>query len=171
MHTLITGTTGSGKTTLCIKLSQIYALKGIESIILDPFKNPDFEGDIYNDKAEFLEAVFTSASKSIFVDEGGQTIGRDMDMIRIATQGRHYGHTCNFICHRYSDVSKTLRAMCSNLFIFCGGRGDVKILKDEFVHIDNEYIEQIPYLKRGECLLIPRFGRIKKINTFDLKIF
>lgn len=134
-HTLILGITESGKTTLAVKLAQNYKKRGINVLVLEPFKSQKWNADFITDNAnEFLDVVFTNKSCAIFIDESGDMIGRYNEaMNKLATVSRHYGHNSHFICQRATMINPTIRSQCSNIFLFKQSLDDAKILSKEYV--------------------------------------
>ena len=113
-----------------------------------------------------MNAVWGSRNCAIFVDEGGQTIGKyDTIMEQLATRGRHWGHKCFFITQRSKQLSPTLRAQCSELVIFKQSLADTKDLANEYVE---PAINEAYKLSKGEFLYIRDEQPTIKLNVFDL---
>ena len=118
------------------------------------------------DQGKFLEAVWNSRQCAIFVDEGGQMIGKyDTIMEELATRGRHWGHKCYFISQRSKQLSTTLRAQCSELAIFKQSLRDTKDLADEYVE---PMINEAHSLSKGEFIYVRDELPPIKLNVFDL---
>ena len=135
--------------------------------MLDPFLDPEWNADfITTDSAAFLEAVWSSRQCAIFVDEGGQMIGKyDTVMEELATRGRHWGHKCFFISQRSKQLSTTLRAQCSELAIFKQSLRDTKDLADEYVE---PMINEAHLLNKGQFIYVRDELPPIKLNVFEL---
>lgn len=152
-HALILGQTLSGKTSLAKKLAQSYRAQGIKVIVLDPLNDAEWQADHKTgDVDEFLNVFWDSERCAVFIDEAGDSVGRfDDAMIKTATRGRHFGHRCHYISQRGAQLAFTVRAQCTELFLFNTSFDDCKI------HA-NEWSE--PTLKKGNEL--PQFHYIYK---------
>jgi hypothetical protein len=157
----------SGKTTFAKKKAWSLQKQGYSSIVLDPFLDPEWKADfITSDADSFLEAVWNSRQCAIFVDEGGQTIGKyNTVMEQLATRGRHWGHKCYFISQRGKQLSTTLRAQCSELAIFKQSLRDTKDLADEYVE---PMINEAHSLEKGEFIYVRDSQPTIKLNVFEL---
>lgn len=165
MHVLCVGMTGSGKTTLGKQLLKAYKSKGINSIVLDPLCDPDWQADFQTDNSDdFLDAMYKSRQCALFVDESGAAIGRYAGpMAVVATQSRHFGHKAHFFTQRGAQLDRTVRDQCSILFVFRVGKMDAKILSEEFGYSE---LMQANELRPGECFKVTRFSAPVKINVF-----
>lgn len=164
-HVLIVGQTESGKTTLAKRLCREYQQHGIKTAVLDILNDPEWHADYQTaDQEEFLATVKQSRSLAVFVDEGGETIGRyESELKWLATRGRHFGHNCHFISQRASDISKTVRDQCSRLFCFQVSLTDAKTLSDDWAR---EELRQANTLAQGEFFDCPRFGPVRRLSLF-----
>lgn len=166
-HTLILGITETGKTTLAYRLANTYKQKGTEVLVLDPLLSSRWAADFITDDAEkFLRIVFAKRKCALFVDEAGDMLDKyDSTMNKLATFSRHYGHNAHFICQRAIMVSPTIRAQCTNLFLFKQHRQDAEILARDFVSDD---LLQATKLLKGEFLSkIGVDGIINRSKLFD----
>lgn len=137
MHTLVVGRTNSGKTWICKKLAAKFKKQGYKILVLDPMGSGWDCDFITADPKAFLNMVWKSENCILFVDEGGQTIGRfNAEMDRLATQSRHFGHKCFFITQRPKQLSTNVREQCSELITFKQSLSTTKDLADEFVNED-----------------------------------
>lgn len=157
----------SGKTTLALKKAKQAKADGCGILVLDPLLNPAWGADFITYKGDvFLDGVFKSQSCAVFVDESGEAIGRYNDaMNTLATRGRQWGHKCHFICQRAQQISKTMRAQCTEAFIFNICREDAKELAQEF---NDDMIKDAYLLKQGEFLWVRRFKPTLKYNVFEM---
>jgi hypothetical protein len=164
-HMLSVGMTESGKTTLNKDLSQAYRTRGIETIVLDPLLDERWAASfITNDPDKFLQVFWSSESCAIFVDEGGDTVGKyDIAMQRIVTSGRHLGHNVHIISQRGAQLSKTVRDQCRYLALFCSSKDDCKLYSREFNKDELLLGNQLP---QGEFYFCGRFSGLSRGNVF-----
>lgn len=159
-HTLIIGTTESGKTRLAQVLEREYAQRGTASLVLDPLRDPRWTGHRFTDADEFNEVVRKSTRCAVFVDESGEVMGRYDDTLTwLATRARHYGHNSHFITQRPAQLNKTVRDMCSHVIMFRISRGDAKLLAEEFVNDDLLGASQLAKL---HFIWVARFGATRR---------
>lgn len=131
--------------------------------MLDPEWQADF---ITGDQQLFLDAVWNNTNCAIFVDEGGETIGRyNKLMEQLATKSRHWGHKCFFITQRAKQISTNIRTQCSELVIFKQSLNDTKDLADEFVE---PMINEAHTLADGEFIYVRKGHPALKLNVFQL---
>jgi len=152
-HALILGQTLSGKTTLAKKLAANYQARGIKVIVLDPMNDAEWPNDFKTrDPDEFLAVLWDSEGCAFFIDEAGKSVGRFDDMmIETATEGRHFGHRGHYISQRGAQIAFTVRAQCTELFLFNTNLDDCKIHSKEWGE---------PLLLQGNVL--PQFHYIYK---------
>lgn len=164
--------TESGKTTLAKREAKAIREAGFEVIILDPMQDPSWSGDykvrpelVFADKDAFIDRVFTAKSCYIYVDEAGSAIGKyDKIMDKLATQGRHFGHSCTFITQYYKDLSKTIRSQCSVLTCFTLPLDDGKELAKDF---NQPGLKEVNNLKQFEYLRCGRYTELKRCCLFS----
>jgi len=164
-HVLITGTTGSGKTTLAKQLVADYRQRGVKSIVLDPMADPEWNADfITRDPEEFLHIVKNSFGCLGFIDEGGENAGiynREMHMT--ATRGRHYGHSFNYLCQRPNQIAPTIRSCCEAVCAFRLHHDDALAISRDFTQ---EGLRAATSLQRGEYLYATNFQSPTKWRVF-----
>ena len=150
-HTLVLGITGTGKTLLSQRMARAYKAKGIPVLVLDPFQSANWQADYITDiPDEFMNTVFNRTSCAVFIDEGGDMIGRwGGVMNQLATRSRHYGHNVHFICQRAKMIDISVRTQCVHLFLFKQSLYDSKELGNDFV---SDELLQASDLKAGEFL-------------------
>lgn len=119
MHMLIAGTTGSGKTVLANRMAQSFIADRRAVMVYDPIL-ANWNADAITDKeTDFLWWFKKSKNCIAIIDEAGQVVGQNNEpMIRCATQGRHFGHSCIFITQRPKQLSPTVRHNCGALALF-----------------------------------------------------
>ena len=164
-HSLITGMTESGKTILAKRLAAQYSAKGIRVLVFDPLNDPAWVADFQSwNIEEFLAEYWSSRKCAVFFDESG-TISRehDLELIKTATKGRHWGHANHYISQRGAMVPKTLRDQCSNLFIFAQSMDDAKTYAREY---NSPEINGVSSFKEGEYFHTTRFKSATKGSLF-----
>lgn len=147
-HSVIVGTTRSGKTTLALNIAEESKARGWPIIVFDPMLDPRFSfADVHtSDKDEFLRAFFNSRSCRVFIDECVEVASNsDKDIITTATRGRHYGHQCFYISQRFTSIARNIRSQCSQVFAFKQHSSDADLIVKEYAS---------PELKG--CAMLPR---------------
>lgn len=166
-HVLISGTTTSGKTALAKQLSAAYKARGIESIVLDPLNDPGWTCAFQTrDPEEFLRVAKDSEQCALFVDEGGQSIGRWSGHLQwLGTMARHWGHRSHFLCQRPTQIDRNIRDQCIRLFLFSVSEYDAKTISDDFGWRELRNANELAKLEYYAC---GRFEKPeKRILTFD----
>jgi GTPase SAR1 family protein len=160
-HVLIVGTTESGKTTLARNLSTHYWDNNYGVLVLDPLGDPRWSADfITDDQEEFLDVFWRSRRCVAFMDEGGESVGRyDLAMQQTATRGRHWGHSCHYVCQDPTQLAPIVRAQCSHLFAFALSSRQSKIMAEEF---NEPLLETCTRLRQGEYIHAQRFGKTSR---------
>lgn len=155
MHTLITGTTGSGKSALAKMLCKSFLARGKHVVILDPMRSQDWGQQNTHKQADtFLLEVKSRQSCFLFIDEAGSMIGRyNPEMDWCATTGRHFGHKSFFICHGVTQLSPVLRSQCSTCYLFSNDQKSMEKMAEEF---NQPSIEKLK-LKQFEFVILSRF--------------
>ena len=155
MHNIIHGQTRSGKTSLCKELARKYKAQGIGVIVLDPVMDGDWECDFKTDNWDlFLEVYWKSESCMAFFDEAYKyCFHKNEPAVETATMGRHRGHINHYIAHRANLIDTTIRAQCSELFLFRSGAKDCKLLNEEW---NDPLIQEAPDFPNGTFLHIRR---------------
>jgi hypothetical protein len=120
-HAFINGGTMSGKTYLAQALAKEYQRSGYGVIVLDPMDDPSWNADRqFRTMPEFLKCANQATNCVLFVDEVGQTIGRNPppEVEWLATRARHWGHRVFFIGQDPVQVKPIIRDQCGELFLF-----------------------------------------------------
>lgn len=149
-------------------LCRQFTESGRQTLVLDILKSPwpcNFQTD---DRDLFLDVFWASTDLAVFVDEGGETVGRYEDeMMKTATRGRHNGHQCFYMTQRVTLMNKTLRTQATHIFLFSSAFSDAKLLADDFSCPELEeaavlpplsfiYVSTAPrVIKRGRLLFSP----------------
>jgi len=167
MHSLIVGMTESGKTLLSKCFIKIFNQKGINSLVLDPMQDPEFNATYQTSNPdEFLQMVFLSRSCHVYVDETGDAIGHyNPTMQTLATKGRHNGHSCFFISQSVVQMPPIIRGQSSQIYLFATDNDGCKRIANEY---NSKNFMEGTKLKQGEFLHKTRFGKITKGNVFEI---
>ena len=165
-HTLIVGTTESGKTTLARLMCAQYRALGIKTIVLDPLNDPQWNADFQTrDPAEFLAVVRASRQCGAFIDEGSENIGRfDTEMHFCTTQARHLGHRMTIICQKPTQIAPVVRDNCSQVAAFRIAPSGAKLIADDYTQ---RALLGAVDLNKGEYLYTGRFNsQVEKRRVF-----
>ena len=93
---------------------------------------------VTDDKDEFLEIFWNSYDLVVFVEEAGETVRREPDMVFTATRGRHqvgaeaHGHSVYYSTHRLKQLDTTLRDQCPELYLFACSNEAARDLADDY---------------------------------------
>ena len=164
-HGLILGMTESGKTTLAKKMTARLKDRGWYVVVLDPIKDPGWNCDYQAKDINDLLYMLKNAKKCfVFIDEAGQICGQfDKQALWLATQSRHWGHSCYFISQRGSQIAKTVREQCSFLYLFNCSKSDSMILANEW---NKDKLLEANTLNRGQYFYAPRFKEVQTYKVF-----
>lgn len=135
-HILIAGRTLSGKSTLGKLLCAAYRERGIETLVFDPVRDPEWRSSFQSDNREhFLQVYWASQCCAVFFDEGSISVGKYVpETEKTATLGRHRGHINHYICQRVTQIPPIVRDQCTELFLFSSSAKDCALLAEEFGH-------------------------------------
>ena len=158
MHTLIVGTSGSGKTTFARKLARAALDKGRRVLVYDVMLTDWPEGcEIFDDEHDFSQAAHRSRNALLIVDEAGEVIGRsNYELFWLATRSRHLGASTVFITHRPSQLAPVIRDNCQVLILFASPTSTGKLLAEEF---NQPNLEACTTLKVGQYIKATRLRR------------
>lgn len=168
-HILITGQTESGKSTTAKRLiKDVYLPAGRNVFVLDCMGDPFFleHADFCTDSpADFLRVLKTNPNAAVFIDEGGETIGRyNTAMEKLATQYRQLGHNCHFISQAPVQMPYVIRRQCTGIFLFASCHEDALRLSKDF---NCPELTKAPALAQGQYLFKTRFGPLVEGNIFE----
>ena len=160
MHSLIVGTTESGKSTLAREILYHWRKQKLEAIVFDPLSYTWYDAPVYPAIETFLEKAKTVTNHLLIIDESGTSLDRyDADHLWLATRSRHYGHSCVFISQRANMLSPNIRHNCELLYLFGSSPKDIQLLADDFVHPE---ITDMPPLEKYQFFRIRRFEAVSR---------
>lgn len=154
LHSAIYGIGGSGKSTLGHTLARQCLANDWGVIVLDPNNDAGWpnEGPTVR-KVRTLAALVELAKRSqrcaLFIDEGGEAIGRGKqahDSQWITTRSRHWGHRTYILAQRAVMVELSIRNQCGEAFVFRQSPGDAKLLAEQYA---DDLLLRAPTLERG----------------------
>ena len=138
-HAFINGGTMSGKTFLAQYLARSYRANGYGVIVLDPMDDPSWHADRqFRDMDSFLDCAYKATGCVLFVDEVGQTMGRNPPprVEWLATRARHWGHKVFFIGQDPTQVKPIIREQCAELFLFRATQKRSEIWAEAFEDVE-----------------------------------
>lgn len=155
-HNGIVGTTECGKSTLGKILAWHCQDQGIETCVLDPLGDPEWDADHMFRKSEpFIRFLKQNRSKAVFIDEGSISVDRhDETLDWLGTLSRQWGHRVTFIGQRAVQYNPTIRGQWTTLFAFSMAFEDAKELSKDFIRLDPK---EIGKLQAGEFIKVGRF--------------
>ncbi len=169
MHTLITGMTESGKTTLA-RITAVGLIRKKKQVwVLDPCDDDQWADGcrVFNDIETFLPAVRSKTDLFLFVDESGYSLDRyEPEHNWLATTSRHQGHSVTFIGQRFTQLAPIIRTNCSQCYMFAQPRKDIEAVAEEF---NEDSLLEAPKLQQFEFVRLGRFspplhGRVRWQN-------
>lgn len=174
MHTLFTGVTQSGKTTLARLNARACVKRNIPTVVYDPLGTATAGGGwgegvtVYHDIEPFLELMYNPEFKDtmIYVDEAHHIFGHDnKEHLWLLTEGRHHGMNFNLITQRPTKLHPDARSNCGVCFMFRLAHDDARAVGNDFGHSDIHKIK----LDKGDFLvLISGSAAYTSANVFKL---
>ena len=165
MHSLIIGMTESGKTTLAKMLCTKLRKAKKRCFVLDPLLDPEWDAEfITKNSGEFINRVKRERNLYLFVDESSEAIGRyNTEMQWLATQSRHWGHSCFFITQGVTQIAPIIRSNTSRVYAFACGESSTKLLAEEY---RKKELAELEHIGKGEFYIVERFAPMRrgKIN-------
>lgn len=154
MHTIICGTTGTGKTTLALILAREARKRKIMSMVYDR-RDAGYCCDIVVKSFErFLQIAQASSNMMLFVDDCPTVLKRGVPAHKwLTTESRHQGHNVILISQRYMMIPKDNRDNCQTVWMFRQSARDCKEIADEFgydfrdLRPGNAPMEKLHFLK------------------------
>lgn len=136
MHTLITGRTEMGKTTLARILHNQLKANGNKTAAYSTqkweWKQADFSTNDGNELLRYLREPENNES-FVFVDESADSVDKYDEQYKwLAGSSRHYGHSVTFIAHLLTDVNPSIRMNCKRWILFASRRRDFELAESEY---------------------------------------
>jgi hypothetical protein len=160
-HSLIIGTTQSGKSTLAKLMAERWVRAGHEVGVLDPLGDEWPATWATTDSEYFLHLAKRRKRCFLIVDESGVAVGlHNQTMSWLTTTGRHLGHACYFLAQRGVQLPLTLRENCVGGFFFALGPKDAKLMAETWncPELAEHAGRQFP---RGQFKWVRRFAEIR----------
>jgi len=168
-HSLTIGQTMSGKTILNQRLSRIFRRSGVNTIVLDPHRDPNWDATImfqhFEEFMSFVKDPDRCQQCALFIDESGMSLNKyDVDCDWLTLTARHHGHRTHIIANRAIMISPNMRSQCETLYAFQVNATDAKTYANDF---NCPSLAEIgPNLRQGEFLKITRFQPIQRFRLW-----
>jgi Zonular occludens toxin (Zot) len=140
-HSIYTGVTQSGKTTLARSVSREIAKAKNLVIVYDPLGTGTLGGDwgdgaiVHENLEDFLDHAYGSntVNAHLFMDEAHHIFAHDdKTHMWLLTQGRHYGLTSHLITQRPKKIHPDARTNCGKCFCFRLAQDDLKSIGADY---------------------------------------
>ena len=165
MHIGVNGMTMSGKSLALKSFIIRFRNQGIKSIVLDPLCDPEFDADFQTDnEIEFIDMVYASRKCLVIVDEAGEAGKFNNAISKLATKGRHWGHTCVFASQKATQMNPLVRDQWGAIMMFTSGRKSGELMSEEFNCPD---LKKCTELAKGEYMYKGRFTPMRRGSIFD----
>jgi energy-coupling factor transporter ATP-binding protein EcfA2 len=137
IHSLYTGVSQSGKTTLARMMARIAAAKKDRVIVYDPMGTPTAGGawgegtEVHEDLEAFLETAYhvDTINAHLFIDEAHHVFNHaDKEHLWLLTQGRHYGLQLHLMTQRPTKVHPDARTNCGRCYMFRLAHDDARAI-------------------------------------------
>lgn len=133
MHSIICGTTQSGKTTLALALVRQARKRLIRSLVYDVHRAPYASDVICLSFKRFLDMAKKSENLLLVVDDCATVLDpHDPDHKWLTCESRHQGHSVILIAQRFKSIPKTLRDNCEEVWMFRQSLSDCKEIAGDF---------------------------------------
>ena len=163
-HVAIVGPTECGKTTLAKQLAASFRASGVHVLVCDPLYD-EWPATWQTLKIqELIDAAKQARRCALFVDEAGMTVrrGRDApDVEWLFTTARHWGHSTHVLSQGGTQLTPTMRAQCSSVYLFGSTPGVAELWASEF---NEPGLAAAPSLQRFECLFKQRFQPLRRVR-------
>lgn len=158
MHTLYTGVSLSGKTTLARAMCRQLLSQGQDCLVFDPLGTATKGGDwgaakVFSDPYLFLEecAKPSTVKKHLFIDEAHNILGHDHgENFWLLTEGRHFGLFLHLLTQRPKKLHPDVRSQCHTCYMFRLAKDDIKEIASDY-GFDELHKEK---LDKGDFLIL-----------------
>lgn len=174
-HTLYTGVTKTGKTTLARYVArQMAAMRNPPAIwVYDPVVSTSTHGGgwpesalVWEDFDSFMTHVGRNGNAQLFIDESADhfKVG-DTENHWLARRGRHYGYTCHFISQRPKMIAPNVRGQCGRAYVFRLASDDLQEIAKDLGHD----VTLSPPVDTGDFFVLDtQLPAIVRANVFNL---
>jgi hypothetical protein len=132
VHTLVLGTTGSGKTSYCRWLAAALRKNRHHVVVFNPRMQPGWECDFESPNiAEVKKYCQQPFKKAVFLEEASY-LNRSAEWDYFTTYARNDGCSCWIIAQKLKMLSPNLRDNCEEVVLFRSTFSDTRELADEF---------------------------------------
>lgn len=133
MHTIICGTTLTGKTTLGRILAREARKRKIMSMVFDRRDSGYCCDIVVQSFNRFLELAQASSNMMLFVDDCPTVLKRGEDSHKwLTTESRHQGHSVVLMAQRYMMIPKDNRDNCDTVWMFRQSLSDCQEIANDF---------------------------------------
>lgn len=175
-HTLIVGSSGTGKTTLAKKLAEARKktrsyMPNFRQVALDPLSSAWPLGvdvvSTFEDLMVDLEIMHEQQEVGcVYVDEANTQFAHgDKERLWLMLRGRHFGLDLTLITQYPTLLSPAARGQCERLHVFQIGMQAARMLADDYAC---PQIAKAPFLKRGEWLAVEWVDGLRIANKYNL---
>lgn len=173
-HSLYTGVTQSGKTTLARAAAREFCGLKNRVIVYDPLGTATAGGDwgetaeVHDDIDTFLDVVYhaDTTNAKLFIDEAHHVFAHaDKSHLWMLTQGRHYGLEAHLITQRPTKVHPDARTNCGRCFMFRLAHDDARAIGLDYGFSD---IHKISLDKGDFVILNSGTAHYSSSNVFKL---
>lgn len=173
-HTLYTGVTQSGKTTLARSVARELSKAKNRVIVYDPMGTETAGGEwgetaeVHDTLETFLDVAYApeTVNAHLFIDEAHHVFAHsDKSHLWLLTQGRHYHLTLHIITQRPTKVHPDARTNCGHCFMFRLAQDDARSIGNDYGFSD---IHKISLDKGDFIFLNSGSSEISQGNIFKL---
>lgn len=154
-----------GKTTLAKSLAASFLASGVHVLVCDPLCDEWPATWQTTNVQHLIDAAKKSRRCALFVDEAGVTVrrGRDApDVEWLFTTARHWGHSTHVLAQTGIQLTPTMRAQCSRLYLFGSTQSAADLWASEF---NEPGLAAASTLPRFECLFKERFQPLRRVRV------